>query len=113
MKLIDLEPKWWAEAGRHGQGVSFRCPCLKCAADPASAVRLGVALARPLDGGSPFPVSSPRDRLLAGKEGGYDVPPGICWQNSGDTFETLTLSPSVDASASGHWHGWVQGGEVR
>lgn len=27
MQLIELQPKWWAEKGRHGQGVSFLCPC--------------------------------------------------------------------------------------
>jgi hypothetical protein len=42
----------------------------------------------------------------------FDVPPGILWRREGDTFDTLTLSPSVDASPSGHWHGFVRNGEV-
>ena len=37
----------------------------------------------------------------------FDVP------GKGETFETLTLTPSVDASAAGHWHGHVTDGEVR
>jgi hypothetical protein len=35
------------------------------------------------------------------------------WQRAGDTFDTLTLSPSIDASKHGHWHGFIQGGEIR
>lgn len=33
------------------------------------------------------------------------------WQFSGQDFETLTVSPSIDASASGHWHGNITNGE--
>jgi hypothetical protein len=29
-----------------------------------------------------------------------------------DDFESLTLTPSVDASASGHWHGFITNGQV-
>lgn len=35
------------------------------------------------------------------------------WEREGDTFETLTLKPSVDASGWGHWHGWITNGEVK
>jgi hypothetical protein len=45
------------------------------------------------------------------------------WSFSGDTFDTLTLSPSVDISRIDddnpahpgrcYWHGWVQNGEAR
>ncbi len=35
------------------------------------------------------------------------------WDLQGqDDFESLTLSPSVDASASGHWHGFVRLGDI-
>jgi hypothetical protein len=46
--------------------------------------------------------------------GTWCIPPGIVWTRAaGDTFETLTLSPSIDASPAGHWHGFIQNGEVR
>ncbi len=32
------------------------------------------------------------------------------WSITGDSFENLTLSPSVHAV--GHWHGWIQNGMV-
>lgn len=44
------------------------------------------------------------------------------WQISGDNpkfdglnhfgFENVTLTPSIDASSSGHWHGFVKNGEI-
>ena len=38
------------------------------------------------------------------------------WQRTGDTFETLTLHPSILRSPQKGgcgWHGWVTNGEVR
>ncbi len=114
MRLVELEPRWFAEQGRHGQGLSFWCPC--CVGKPC-AVRLGVAFAPTLDGGPPinlgsktlFPALWPKE----GERPVTTVPPGIHWQRTGEGFDSLTLSPSVDASAAGHWHGFVANGEVR
>lgn len=89
MRLVDLEPRWSTEYGdnRHGLGITFLCPCcLK--------TRIGVAFSNPVDGGPPS------SRVLK-------------WQRTGDTFETLSLSPSLDASRQGHWHGFITNGEVR
>ena len=30
-----------------------------------------------------------------------------------DDFETLTLSPSIDCSSSGHWHGFIENGNIK
>lgn len=98
MKLTDLNPRGVVDAqiviggrpvrdeDRHGMGLSFECPHCR-------EVRLAVFYANPIDGKPPSP-----DHLL--------------WQRTGDTYETMTLSPSIDASASGHWHGHIQNGEV-
>lgn len=92
MRLTDLDPNFWtAEAGRAGQGITFLCPC--CLTQ-----HLGVWFANPVDGGPPAPP---------------ELSPAPRWQRSGDTLETLTLSPSIDASASGHWHGFIVDGEIR
>lgn len=55
----------------------------------------------------------------------FDCPCGACskkvgvtfqpvqptgWDRSGDTFETLTVSPSL--LLRGHWHGWLKDGLV-
>lgn len=105
MKLIDLEPRWALDADiwvngvlhhdedRHGMGLTFECPC--CIGTPR-ATRLGVFLANPIDGKPP--------------SDDYDAQ--HLWTRTGEDFATLTLSPSVDASKVGHWHGRIVNGEV-
>lgn len=39
--------------------------------------------------------------------------PDCAWRFDGYDFETLTVTPSVDASASGNWHGFITNGEIR
>jgi hypothetical protein len=115
MRLADLNPRWFAEDGRQGQGITFDCPC-GCKGTPRAA-RLGVAFFPALDGGAPIDVNKfePLMKAMTDPDGRppYDTaPPAVLWGRVGDTFETLTLIPSVDASASGHWHGHVRAGEV-
>lgn len=95
MRLTDLDPGWCTTVeGRTGMGVSFRCPC-----KPGCGIYLAVWFANPIDGGPPAPP---------------DAMPKPRWQRTGDTFETLTLTPSIDASKGPepHWHGNIKGGEV-
>lgn len=111
MRLTDLEPRWFAEVGRQGQGVTFLCPhCRGC--------RLAVTFKNPTDLGAPHPLNkygvlgeslAPNHSLDERKN---IVPPGYLWEREGETFETLTLRPSVDASPAGHWHGFVTDGGV-
>lgn len=92
MKLTDLDPHWMITTdGRQGMGVNFECP--HCDGDQ----RLGVWFSNPLDGGEP-----------ASAEHG----PAPRWKRTGDSFENMTLTPSIDASNSGHWHGFITNGEV-
>lgn len=107
MKLIDLDPRWWGDGSGRRLGVSFLCPHCR-------EVRLGVAFTNPDDGGSPYPFNDIPLRLEHVHEPRtFDVPPGAHWQRSGEMFDIMTLSPSIDASKSGHWHGFVQNGEVK
>lgn len=98
MRLVDLEPRWlggtYSGPSRFGCGITFECPVHRTH-------RLGVKFANPLDGGDPLP-----DEVGAHR-----------WQRTGETFETLTLSPSIDASATTQyggpcWHGFITNGEV-
>jgi hypothetical protein len=112
MKLTDLDPRWFAPPGRTQTGFTFLCPC--CIGTPRS-VRLAIPLARPRDGGDPVPMGFRlvRECHARAEPVPFDVPAEFLWAHSGDGFANLTLAPSVDASASGHWHGWVCSGEAR
>lgn len=70
-----------------GVGVLMDCPC---GADPADH-RLCV----------PFTVA------VDGQPWGRNT---RCWERTGDTIDTLTLSPSVQAATSCQWHGWIRDG---
>ena len=83
-------------------GITFLCPVHRDH-------RLGVQFLNPVDGGAPMEVSDSTRYL---------------WKREGETFDTLTLGPSVDASehhrvvGAGHvespcWHGFITDGEIR
>ena len=92
IRLTDMEPAWLTTGdGRHGMGVTFNCP--HCDGNQS----IGVFFANPIDGGPPAPP---------------DVDPSPRWQRTGDTFDTLTITPSIDVSRSGHWHGFVTNGNL-
>jgi hypothetical protein len=105
VRLVDLSPRWGIDTDlviggfrryfddRRGMAVSFDCPC-GCQGTPRE-TRLAVWFANPIDCGPP---TASAERL---------------WQRTGDTFETLSLRPSIDASMHGHWHGFITAGEVR
>jgi hypothetical protein len=38
--------------------------------------------------------------------------PGTIWQIMGDFSTDMTITPSVDASNAGHWHGHITNGVV-
>lgn len=109
LRLTELDPRWWGNGDARRLGVSFLCPHCR-------AVRLGIAFANPLDGASPARIvngampRSIRDHIHVRRT--FDVPPGCYWTRTGETFEKISLSPSVDASKSGHWHGFVTDGVV-
>lgn len=37
----------------------------------------------------------------------------MAWKFDGNDFSTLTVTPSIDASRSGNWHGFITNGEIR
>ncbi len=91
MKLTELNPRWIADHGTR-IGLSFDCP--HCRTE-----RLAV------------PFHSSTVEYLAD---GYTVARGWetnhIWTMTGNSFENLSLSPSIDASGVGHWHGLITNG---
>ncbi len=84
--LVDADPHWVDYGERRGVLLQFECPI-------HDGCHLGVPVDPALDGGPP--------------------PEGRGWKRTGDTFETLTLSPSIRilGGANGcRWHGFIRGG---
>jgi hypothetical protein len=122
MKLTDCDASFYGETAlapgvnglpngrkeRRGLGVTFWCPlCVKANLPEHRRAMLPVAFAQTLDGGPP--------------QEGWRTASGEMrhrnhWQRTGETLETLTLSPSIDASGQKHdhgpgWHGHVVNGQ--
>lgn len=103
-KLTELNPRWVGAGGegitdedgkpvpaRHGVGLSFDCPC-------GCDVRCYVAFSNPIDRGA-----SHKNK---------DEP---TWNRMGNTFETLTLRPSImrnEEKGGCGWHGYITDGQV-
>jgi len=106
MRLIDCKPRWitlqnWAVQEPFYIGVSFLCP--HC---PESAPEFGENRRRRL-AVSFWPPIDPANWLSR-----MNPPPAIGHKRTGDTFDTLTLEPSVGFDGIGHWHGHIINGEM-
>ncbi len=107
MKLTELKPRWTGHGctGNPDEqiitGLSFLCP--HCG--PQTGQRLGVMFHPPID-------------KCGWVAKGVTIAHGkIEWARTGETFETLTLTPSINTAESrmdfsNHWHGFIKNGEV-
>jgi uncharacterized protein DUF6527 len=91
-QLVDLAPHWIGY-GTILIGVSFLCPHCRTQ-------RLAILFKNAID---------PEGWLSKGVTRHHDPNE---WERTGDTFETLTLRPSIDTAFHGHWHGFVTNGIV-
>lgn len=99
-KLTDLNPSWLDAGGEgisradtgepvpHQRGVGVMCDC-PCGCEKELFVPFKVAL-----DGTPH-------RTDKG------------WDRTGDTFETLTLTPSIRRIGGCGWHGFITNGQVK
>jgi len=100
MRLNDLEPRWVAlESGGPVVGLGFQCPhCLT--------ERLAVLFHHSGN------AAIAEEGYIRAHNG--DRPEQYIWTLAeGSTFGDMTLTPSIDASKSGHWHGFITNGEIR
>lgn len=97
MKLTELNPEWVYHEGSKA-GMTFLCPHCK-------EITVIVYFKNPIGDGGPANVKN-------------------LWVRVGETFDTLTLTPSINASkppqpietitvhVEKHWHGFITNGEV-
>ncbi len=91
MKLTDLEPRWGGEDGKR-YCLLFQCPVCS----NGHGIKVNFAMFK-----------------------GYDPEKDHIWQMTGDSFDTLTFSPSIDATKDKQgkptgckFHGYITNGEV-
>lgn len=88
-------------------GISFDCPLHGDSPSCQAGGRIAVPFANPIDGGP-----------HASRGGGHNR--DQFWTRSGDTWDSMTLAPSIDVQLSvpgladkhSHWHGFVRNGSV-
>ncbi len=108
MGLTELEPRWFSDGKNNNiAGISFRRPHCRMS-------RLGVRV----DHSAPHIIQVTRDNDITHVPTNAQV-----WQITGNSpsfdgevhggFDHITLSPSVDASQAGHWHRYIQNGEIK
>lgn len=96
-KLLDLQPRWLSP-----NFFIFQCPHCRKNWLSCKNIHMGMREQREL-------VESVGMNMR-------EVAPcneSTCWTFSGDDFALLTVTPSIDASKAGCWHGFITQGEVR
>jgi hypothetical protein len=112
MRLTDLDPRWLLKDGRR-IGFIFRCPtrpekcwqsCFEAAPPRREQWELFAAA---------FGIEYRSDEPRPDVQGCYQ---GAHWQIVGGIaaadFATLTVTPSLDGSAGGNWHGYITNGQI-
>lgn len=110
MRLIDLDPRWLLKDGRR-IGLTFFCPCCKksrltCFTEPTpfreQVKIMHAAFYKTPEDEDDWPI----DWVPSNAQAKWSL-------SNVDNFDTMTIKPSIDASASGNWHGFVTNGEIR
>lgn len=106
MRLTDLEPRWVIP----GKIFLFRSPCGPRRRQTGLKDWLSIKSV-------PMKVSDQLELFYATFPDLLGIPivpcnPCTCWHIKCDDFSNLTVTPSLDASASGNWHGFITNGEV-
>jgi hypothetical protein len=121
MRLADLEPHWLTFEGRR-VGFIFRCPL----PDKRNWWQTCFVERFNLFGGSQPPLDEwctadsqagiVKACLPAAAQHFQGCNKDHQWTITGGieaaTFETLTVTPSLDGSAGGNWHGFITNGEI-
>lgn len=117
MKLLDLDPRWLEENGRK-VGIVFTSPTnpkwrQTCFFVPSPRM-FACDACRGLDEWKcPHSQSGLVEAAGIDPEWFQGCTAGIAWTVHGPLdFAVLTITPSIDGSAGGLWHGFITNGEI-
>lgn len=113
MRLTDLDPRWLKQDGRR-IGFVFKSPAnpnwwQSCFVAPTPHNVQHAAFNGALDDQAAEPQYAWTKVQACREECGWTVAGGI--ENA--TFENMTVTPSLDGSPGGLWHGHITNGEIR
>lgn len=119
MRLTELEPQWLERDGQR-VGVMFRCPHCRTEWLTCFWVKLrvwGEEVDKPWRwAGQMGYIREALDRMERTQDLENAVVPcdfDCLWNWNGGDFNSMTITPSLDASKSGHWHGHITDGAIR
>lgn len=104
MKLHDLDPQWVVKDGKR-VAFTFRSPT---DARWRQLCKVVVASTREQWGWLGIGSDECRTTQTAKESFSWTIAGGI--ENA--SFEAMTVTPSIDGSAGGLWHGFIRGGEI-
>lgn len=116
MRLVDLDPRWLIHEGNR-VGFVFKCPVPnkpRANGLPDPTVWYQSCFVQKL----PSKVQWDLFDSIFGEESycTQACNPECAWTVIGGianaTFETMTVTPSLDGSAGGLWHGYIRNGEI-
>ncbi len=106
MRLVDLLPEWVVRDGKR-VGFTFF----------STVQRPGMGKSRWRQSCFAEPTSNDDQFELLGDAPVQHCNPTAGWTIAGGievaSFETMTVTPSIDGSAGGLWHGFITNGEIR
>jgi hypothetical protein len=120
LRLVDLKPKWMRLDGE-AVAIIFLCPRCVSRGNGCSGkgltwltctfAALGNREQRELIEATI--LREPADFAATGIEE-HDVVgcKRLAWKRTSKLLETMSVTPSLDASKSGHWHGHIKGGAI-
>lgn len=107
MRLTDLDPRWISE-----NVFVFRCPHCRVKSPgkevwiSSKNIAMGVSEQFELFASAGVEEKHQRRGVVPMEE-------GCIWTFSTKDFATISVSPSVNAESSGHWHGTITNGEIQ
>jgi len=125
LRLTDLNPQWLEKDGQR-VGVLFMCPCCQQAWLTCFWVKLPTWGEEGHSGEWTGQMGCVRRAFKKAKlyrtkrrpNGWRESNTVPCdetcqWKWNGKDFDAMTITPSLDASKSGHWHGFITAGAIQ